>query len=158
VDKLLHNSLCGALLLIKPVITQHAQHKAEYPPLRSLLSKFSNLFVEPTTLPPKRKCDRKITLLPEAKVVNQRPYRLPHHQKNILEEIIKSLLQKGVIRGSSSPYSSPVLLVKNKDHTWRKCVGCVGFRKLNQQTIKNEYPIPIIEDLLDELQGKLLQN
>jgi len=49
-----------------------------------------------------------------AKVVNQRPYRIPHHQKEILEKIIKELLKNGIIRPSTRPFSSPVLLVKKK--------------------------------------------
>jgi hypothetical protein len=68
----------------------------------------------------------------------------------VLEDIVKDLLQKGIIRDSTSPYSSLVVLVKKKDHTWRKCTD---YRKLNLQTVKNKYPIPIIEDLLDELHG-----
>jgi DNA-binding PucR family transcriptional regulator len=88
--------------------------------------------------------------MPEAKIVNQRPYRLPHHQKNVLEDIVKDMLQKGIIRDSTSPYSSPVVLVKKKDHTWWKYTD---YRKLNLQTVKNKYAIPIIEDLLDDLHG-----
>jgi hypothetical protein len=78
-----------------------------------------------------------IPLLHDAKVVNQRPYRLPRHRKNALEEIIKDLLYQRVIRDSSSPYSSLVILVKKKDQTWRKCTD---YRKLNLHTIKNKYP------------------
>jgi hypothetical protein len=67
-----------------------------------------------------------------------------------MEDIIKELSQSSIIRDNMSPYSSPVILVKKKDHTWRKCVD---FRKLNALTIKNKFPIPIIDDILDELHG-----
>jgi hypothetical protein len=95
------------------------------------------LFAEPTKLPPRRSSDHTIPLIPGSKVVNQRPYRLPHQQKNAMEDIIKDLIQKGIIRDSSSPYSSPVILVEKKDNTWRKVVD---FRKLNLQTIKKQVP------------------
>jgi hypothetical protein len=123
------------------------------PEIQKLLDQYSQIFSKPVELPPRRDCDHSIPLSPDAKVVNQRPYRISHHQKNALEEIIKDLLQKGVIRDSASPYSSPVVLVKKRDNTWRKCTD---YRKLNMQTIKNKYPIPIIEDLLDELHGAAL--
>jgi hypothetical protein len=56
-----------------------------------------------------------IPLVPGAKIINQRPYRLPHHHKAIMEEIIKELLHFGTIRGNKSPYSSRVVLIKKKD-------------------------------------------
>jgi hypothetical protein len=68
-----------------------------------------------------------------------------------MEELIKQLLDSHMIRPSISPYSSPVILVKKKDGSWRMCVD---YRALNSNTIKNKYPIPIIEDLLDELFGE----
>jgi len=55
-------------------------------------------------------------------MVNQRPYRLPFHQKNAMEELIKHMLHTQMIRPSISPYFSPVILVKKKDGTWRMCV------------------------------------
>lgn len=101
-------------------------------------------------LPPQRDCDHTIPLIPGAKPVNVRPYRLPYQKKNALEELVQQLLTSQTIQPSMSPYSSPAILVKKKDGTWRLCVD---YRQLNASTIKNKYPIPVIEDLLDELQG-----
>lgn len=64
--------------------------------------------------------------------------------------MVKELLAAGTVQPSSSPYASPVVLVKKKDDTWRLCVD---FRKLNTLTIKDRFPIPLIKDLMDELGG-----
>lgn len=60
------------------------------------------------------------------------------------------MIKSKVIRDSNSPYSSPALLMKRKDMTWRLVND---FKKVNERTVKNKYPIPVIEDLLDELKG-----
>jgi hypothetical protein len=62
-----------------------------------------------------------------------------------MEELVQHLLTSNLIQPSVSPYSSPVILVKKKDGTWRLRVD---YRKLNANIVKNKYPIPIIEDLL----------
>jgi DNA-directed RNA polymerase specialized sigma54-like protein len=87
-------------------------------------------------------------LQPRAPIVNRRPYRVFHNQKDTMEALILQLLKNQVIRSSVSPYSSPAILVKKKDGTWRLCIN---YRKLNQLTVKNKYPILVIKDLLDEL-------
>lgn len=82
--------------------------------------------------------------------MNQRPYRYAVYQKNEIDKMVKELLKAGTVQPSSSPYASPVVLVKKKDHTWRLCVD---YRKLNNMTIKDRFPIPLIDDLMDELGG-----
>ncbi|KAJ3686553.1 hypothetical protein LUZ61_015717 [Rhynchospora tenuis] len=118
--------------------------------LHEVLNSFSQIFEEPKGLPPVRSVDHSRTLIPDSKTVNQRPYRYSYFQKVEIEKIITELLANQLIQPSNSPYASPVLLVKKKDGSWRMCVD---YRQLNTLTVKNKYPIPVIDDLLDELHG-----
>lgn len=85
-----------------------------------------------------------------AKPIRQAPRRLPLHQRQEASEQIKEMLEKTVIKPSSSPWASPVVLVKKKDGSVR---FCIDYRKLNDVTMKDAYPIPRIDDSLDMLSG-----
>jgi hypothetical protein len=79
-------------------------------------------------------------------------YRHPNKFKDEIEKAIKELLDMGHIRPNSSPFASSVFLVKKKDGTMQMCID---YRALNKKTIKNRYPVPKIDELLDELHGAL---
>ncbi|XP_040259896.1 uncharacterized protein [Aegilops tauschii subsp. strangulata] len=123
----------------------------EIPPeIAELLVQFESLFQDPTGLPPARPFDHKIPLIPGAQPVNIRPYRYNPFQKDEIERQVKEMLRQGIIQESYSPYASPVLLVQKKDLSWR---FCVDYRHLNAITVKNRFPMPVVEELLDELAG-----
>lgn len=121
-----------------------------WPALQSLLNRFKNITEEPNTLPPFRPTDHRIVLEDGSRPVNVLPYRYPHFQKTEIEILTSEMLKQGLIRESTSPYSSPVLLVKKKDGTWR---FCVDYRSLNSITVKDRFPIPTMDELVDELHG-----
>lgn len=124
-------------------------HPSQLPPeLQGLLDEFIDIFQVPTSLPPPRLQDHKIPLIDESKVVKVRPYQYPAVQKIEIEKLIQEMLQAGIIRDSNSPFASSMVMVKKNDGSWRLCVD---YRQLNQLTIKDRFPIPIIEELLDEL-------
>lgn len=120
------------------------------PSIAELLLQFVTIFGKPQGLPPHRNLDHHIHLLPDSAPVNIKPYRYPQSQKELMTQMIKEMLEEGIIKPSTSPFSSLVLLVKKKYGTWR---FCVDYRALNALTVKDRFPIPTVDELLDELHG-----
>jgi hypothetical protein len=104
----------------------------------------------PPGRPPDRGFKHTIKLEAGATPVITTPYRHPKIFKDEIEKEIKELLAMGHIRTITSPFASSVILVLKKDGTLRMCID---YKDLNKKTIKNRYPIPHIDELLDELHG-----
>jgi hypothetical protein len=115
-----------------------------------ILAEFHDMFKDTIQLPPERSQVHHINLYPNHGIINARPCRYPHHQKEEIEKQVAELLNVGVIRPSMSSFASHVILIKKKDISWRMCVD---YRALNKATIPDKYPIPILDELLDELYG-----
>jgi hypothetical protein len=83
-----------------------------------LVNQFTHLFEEPKELPLKRWIDHAIPLIPGAQAFRLRPYRYTPQQKDEIEKQVAEMLKNGIIQQSTSPFASPVLLVKKKDGEW----------------------------------------
>ena len=101
-------------------------------------------------LPPEREIDFTIELLRGTGPISQPPYRMAPAELKELQVQLQELVDNGFIRPSVSPWGAPVLFVRKKDGSLRLCID---YRKLNQVTVKNKYPLPRIDDLFDQLRG-----
>ncbi|KAL2905959.1 Transposon Ty3-I Gag-Pol polyprotein [Bienertia sinuspersici] len=129
----------------------NAESRELPPPIYDLLQKYKPVFEEPNSLPPSRDLyDHRIPLEFGTNPVNIRPYRYPLKQRDIIEKLVTEMLAQGIIRDSNSPFASPVVLVGKKDGSWRLCVD---YRELNRKIIKDKFPIPVVDELIDELAG-----
>ena len=100
---------------------------------------------------PLGKCDLEyMTIKTNCQPICQKAYRTPLHKRQLVEDSISEMLRDGVIVPSSSPWASPVTLVPKKDNTTR---FCIDYRKLNAETVKNRYPLPLIQAIFDEMGG-----
>jgi len=116
-----------------------------------VVREFSDVFPEDVPgLPPPREIEFSIDLVPGAGPISITPYKMAPAELVELKKQIEKLLEKQFIRPSVSPWGAPVLLVKKKDGSSRLCVD---YRQLNKLTIKNKYPLPRIDELMDQLHG-----
>jgi hypothetical protein len=116
-----------------------------------IVSEFPDVFLEELPgMPPERKVEFAIELIPGTAPISKRAYRVSGPELVELKKQIDELLEKGYIRPSTSPWAAPVLFMDKKDGTKRMCIDC---RALNEVTVKNKYPLPRIEDLFDQFRG-----
>jgi hypothetical protein len=150
-EKMLNKGHYGVISQFNSIQVTKQTSQVVPPSLQLILDKYPKVFEVPTSLPPfKGEHDHSIPLLPGSQPLNVRPYRYQFAQKNEIENMVKELLEVGVIHPSTNPYSSPVVMVLKKEVTWRMYPN---FHALNKLNIKDKFPIPVIDDLLDELQG-----
>ena len=117
----------------------------------SIIKEFPDVFPDDISgLPPDREVEFTIDLIPETEPISIPPYRMAPAEMRELKAQLEDLLSKGFIRPSISPWGAPVLFVKKKDGSLRLCID---YRQLNRVTIRNQYPLPRIDELFDQLQG-----
>jgi hypothetical protein len=116
-----------------------------------VVNEFPDVFPEELPgMPPERDMEFVIELKPNTAPIYKTPYRVTTPELAELKEHIKELLEKGCICTSSSTWGAPMIFVPKKDGTQRMCMD---YHVLNEDTIKNKYPLPRIDDLFDQLRG-----
>ena len=116
-----------------------------------IIKEFPDVFPDDISgLPPDREVEFTIDLIPETEPISIPPYRMAPAELRELKAQLEDLSSKGFIRPSISPWGAPVLFVKKKDGSLRLCID---YRQLNRVTIRNQYPLPRIDELFDQLQG-----
>ena len=112
--------------------------------------KFANVFSGPSSALGKTAMVQHRIVTGETIPIKQRPRGLPYHRRKVAEDEITKMLQLGVIEKSESPWCSPVVLVTKKDGEVR---FCVDYRKLNEVTVKDSYPLPNLTEMLEQMGG-----
>ena len=116
----------------------------------ALLTEFANVFASSPDDLGRTSVAQHCINTGNTRLIRQNPRRLPLSQRETAEEEIEKMLKHGVIEPSSSPWASPVVLVRKKDGSTR---FCVDYRLVNAATIKDSYPLPRMDDSIDALSG-----
>jgi RNase H-like domain found in reverse transcriptase/Reverse transcriptase (RNA-dependent DNA polymerase)/Integrase zinc binding domain/gag-polyprotein putative aspartyl protease len=118
--------------------------------VEQLLDEFDDIFQEPPGLPPMRNVAHVAPLIPGSRPPYRRNYRMTEDERAELKLQLTKLLDQGLIRPSVSPFGSPVIFVRKPSGELRLVID---YRAVNALTVRNRYPLPRIDDLLDQLKG-----
>jgi Reverse transcriptase (RNA-dependent DNA polymerase) len=120
--------------------------------MKSLLQGYKDIFPEdlPSGLPPKRSVERKIDLVRGSEPVKIPIYKISTEELTEVKKQVDDLLMKGFIRPSTSSWGRSIIFVAKKDGGLRMCID---YRALNKATVKNNYPLPRIDEVWDQLGG-----
>ena len=124
--------------------------ESESEKFKEVLLDYKDTFFNPAGEPGRTTLGMHSIKLKDDTPVKEPPRRVPLYKRQVIDDEIKKLEDKRLIEKSNSPWSSGLVLVQKKDLSWRLCVD---YRKLNEKTIKDAYPIPRIEDNIDALCG-----
>ena len=135
-------------------VSAHITTDSQYPDLTSVPQCYHHLKevfnkTKATSLPPHRPYDCGIDLLPGAAIPKGRLYSMSNPERQAMNEYIEASLENGLIRPSSSPAGAGFFFVKKKDGSLRPCID---YSPLNNITIKNRYPLPLMSSVFDQLQ------
>jgi hypothetical protein len=123
--------------------------------ITNLLQEFKDVFLAeiPPGLPPLRGIEHQIDLIPCASLPNRAVYRTNPEETKEIQQQVQELLDNGYVRERLSPCDIPVILVPKKNGTWHMCVDC---QAINNITICYRFPIPRLDNMLDELSGSTI--
>jgi transposase InsO family protein len=121
--------------------------------LQQLLSNYGDCFSKSLDDLGFTKITEMVIELEDTQPVVYRPYRMSYAERILVRNMVQEMLDNGIVRESSSPYASPIVLVQKKTGDKRLCVD---YRALNRKTKKDHYPLPRVEDQLDQLSGNTL--
>jgi hypothetical protein len=150
VDALYHGLVCRQVLFSLDDITMSLPRA-----ITNLLHEFKYIFVTeiPPGLPHLRGIEHQIDLISGAMLPNRAAYRTNPEETKEIQRQVQELLDHGYIWESLSPCAVPVIFVPKKNGTWRMCVDC---RAINNIIIRYHFPIPRLDDMLDELSDSII--
>ena len=136
------------MLLIRTVPEEESSESGEI----DFVAQYPEVFPDelPKELPPHRHIEHDIELKEDSKPKFQYPYRMSPSQRAEVSRVVSELLELGYIRPSMSPWGAPVLFAPKPDGTLR---FCVDYRQLNKMTVRDMFPIPRTDELIDRLTG-----